>query len=77
MGIPVEKITEAALSLSSDARALLADRLAESLDPLMDSETGEVWAGEALRRLGEIRDGRVETIPGAEALARVRDSLKG
>ncbi len=32
MTITVEQITEAALSLPSDARALLADRLVESLD---------------------------------------------
>jgi len=36
MKLTVEQIAEEALSLSSDARALLADRLVESLDPAED-----------------------------------------
>ena len=40
MNISVEMITDAALSLSCDARALLADRLSENLDPLVDIEVG-------------------------------------
>lgn len=33
MSLTVEQIAEEALSLPSEARALLADRLVESLDP--------------------------------------------
>ncbi len=76
MSIPVEKIAEMALALSSDARALLADRLAESLDPLIDDDIRELWATEAQRRLRELRCGEVEAIPGTEALARVRSFVK-
>jgi hypothetical protein len=38
MSIPVEKLTEEMLALPSEARALRADRLVESLDPLADDE---------------------------------------
>ena len=76
MSIPVEKIAEFALSLPSDARALLADRLAESLDPLTDDDVRASWAAEALSRLDEVRSGKVNTISGEEALARVRTLLK-
>jgi hypothetical protein len=76
MSIPVEKIAEMALALSSDARALLADRLAESLDPLIDDDIRELWATEAQRRLHKLRSGEVEAIPGAEALSRVRSLVK-
>ena len=75
MIIPVEQITEAALSLPSEARALLADRLVESLDPIQDQEIQELWAAEALRRRDEVRSGVVKTIPGSEALERVRRAL--
>jgi len=34
--IPVEKLTEEMLALPAEARALLADRLVESLDPIAD-----------------------------------------
>jgi len=76
MSIPVEKLTEAVLALPSDARALLADRLVESLDPLTDEGIRELWAAEALRRRDEVREGKITTIPGETVLAQVRNSLK-
>ena len=76
MSIPVEKIAEVALSLPSDARALLADRLVESLDPLTDNDVRASWAAEAIRRRDEVRSGKVKTVPADEALARVRALLK-
>ena len=76
MSIPVEQITEVALALPSDARALLADRLVESLDPITDDAIRDLWAQEALRRLEEIRSGKVESIPGDVALARIHALIK-
>ncbi len=76
MSISVEKITEVVLSLPSDARALLADRLVESLDPIMDEDIRGLWAEEALRRFEEVRSGKVESIPGEVALARIRGLIK-
>ena len=72
MSLTVEQIAEEALSLSEDARALLADRLVESLDPAQDERIRKLWAVEAIRRRDEVRSGRVKTIPAGEALARVR-----
>ena len=72
MAITVEQLTEAALSLPSDARALLADRLVESLDPAQDREIQALWAVEAARHRDEIRSGAVEPIAGSDALERVR-----
>jgi putative addiction module component (TIGR02574 family) len=71
----VEQITEEALALPSEARALLADRLVESLDPTEDGYVRQLWAKEALTRRDDIRSGRVQTIPGDEALARVRQAF--
>jgi hypothetical protein len=72
MVITVEQLTEAALSLPSEARALLADRLVESLDPAQDREIQALWIAEAARRRDEIRSGAVAPIAGPEALERVR-----
>jgi putative addiction module component (TIGR02574 family) len=72
----VEQIAEEALSLPSEARAQLADRLVESLDPAEDSYIRKLWSAEALRRRDEIRDGRVQAIPGEEVLARVRQAVR-
>jgi len=71
----VEQIAEEALALPSDARALLADRLVESLDPTEDEAIRQLWAAEACRRRDEVRSGSVQTIPGDEALARIRRSF--
>jgi len=43
MSIPVEKLTEEMLALPAEARALLADRLVESLDPLADDDVRACW----------------------------------
>lgn len=76
MSLPVEKIAELALALSSDARALLADRLVESLDPLTDDDIRSAWIDESQARLHALQTGEVQAIPRAEALARVRTRLK-
>ncbi len=76
MAISVEKLTEAALALPSEARALLADRLVESLDPVDDSVLQKLWATEAVRRHDEIRDGSIVPIPGPEGLEQVRKALR-
>jgi putative addiction module component (TIGR02574 family) len=76
MAISIEQIIEGALALPSEARALLADRLVESLDPVEEGRIHSLWAAEAQRRLDDVRSGRVDAVPGEEALARVRRVLE-
>jgi putative addiction module component (TIGR02574 family) len=71
----IEQLAEQALALPTEQRALLADRLVESLDAGEVSRLDQLWAAEAKRRRDEVRQGRVQTIPGDEALTRVRRSL--
>ena len=75
MAMTVEQIAEEALALPSESRALLADKLVESLDKAALSRIDATWLAEARRRRDEVRSGRVKTIPGDEALANVRRSL--
>ena len=72
MNTSIEQIIEGALALPDEARALLADRLVESLDPAEAGRIHDLWAAEARRRIEDARAGRVQTIPGDEALAQVR-----
>jgi putative addiction module component (TIGR02574 family) len=72
----VDQIAKEALALPSEARALLAERLVESLDPAEDATLRQLWSTEARRRRDEVRSGKVKTIPGDEALASVRSSFK-
>ncbi|RFC40437.1 MAG: putative addiction module component [Candidatus Nitrotoga sp. CP45] len=75
MSLSIEQIAEEALSLPSEARALLADRLVESLDPLEDGYIRQLWVAEARARRDNVRTGLVKTIPGLEALDHVRKSV--
>ncbi|PZV10604.1 MAG: acyl-protein synthetase [Leptolyngbya sp.] len=72
----IEQLTEELLSLPSASRALLADKLVESLEFDADSNIQAVWMTEAKRRKDEIRDGSVQPIPREEALAQVRRLLE-
>ena len=69
----VEDIAEEALALPSEARALLADRLVESLDPAEDGYIHDLWAAEATRRLQDLRSGSVSSISGKTAIASLRE----
>jgi hypothetical protein len=76
MQISVEQIAEEALSLPSEARALLADRLVESLDPAEDGYIQNLWVSEARRRIDEVRGGQVKTIPGEIAFSQVQAAIR-
>ena len=75
MSMTVEQIVDEALALPSEARALLADRLVESLGPAEGGYARQLWVAEALRRRDDVRCGRVRTVPGEEALAQVRRAV--
>ena len=75
MATTVEKLVEQAMTLPSESRARLADLLVESLDADEPGEIERLWAAEAKRRRDEVRAGLVETVPGEEALRKVRESL--
>ena len=71
----VEQIESEALGLPSDARARLADRLVESLNSGEMTHIDNLWVAEVKRRRNEVREGKVRTIPGPEALVQVRRSV--
>ncbi|MEH2371419.1 addiction module protein [Nostoc sp.] len=72
----VEQIMKEALTLPSAARALLAEKLVESLEFDVDETLQTLWTDEAKKRRDEVRSGAVLPIPGEEALARVRQLLE-
>jgi Putative addiction module component len=72
----IEQLTKEVLSLPSVSRALLAEKLLESLEFDTDSTLQATWLTEAKQRRDEIRNGTVTPIPGEEALAQVRQLLE-
>ncbi len=67
-----EQLMEEIFSLPSQSRAILADKLVESLEFDVDSEIQALWITEAKRRRDEIRNGVIQPVPGEDALAQVR-----
>ncbi len=72
----IEQLTEEVLSLPSESRALLAEKLVESLEFDTDPAIQAVWTTEAKRRRDEVRSAAAQPIPGEEALAQVRQLLE-
>jgi putative addiction module component (TIGR02574 family) len=61
-----------ALALSPVHRAMLADRLLQSLDGPDQKRIDALWAEEAERRLREIDEGKVEASDGELVMQRLR-----
>ena len=72
MPLTLEQIIAAAMELPVESRALLADRLVESLASAQLDEIQRLWAAEAVRRRDEIRSGQVKSISGEQVLDEVR-----
>ena len=66
------KVFEEALSLPSDERIGLIQKLLMSLNLPIQAEIDRLWAEEAERRVSQIEQGDVELISGDDVFARIR-----
>jgi putative addiction module component (TIGR02574 family) len=66
-----------ALTLPEKERADLAYSLIDSLDPATDVDTDLAWQEEIARRLAEVENGTVKTIPWEEVRRKGRALLDG
>jgi hypothetical protein len=71
----IEQLVEELLALPSLSRALLAEKLVESLEFDTDPTIQAAWITEAKKRRDEVHSGYVQPIPGEEALTQVRRLL--
>jgi len=76
MPLTLDQLAEEAMQLPPAARALLAERMVESLDAGDRDEIERAWTTEALRRRDEVRSGRVQSIPGEQVVAEIRDAVR-
>jgi len=65
------EILKEALALPTEARAALAGSLLDSLDTAVDEDAEAAWATEVNRRVTELDDGTVKTIPWSEVRRRL------
>ncbi|MCX6579078.1 MAG: addiction module protein [Candidatus Aminicenantes bacterium] len=70
-----EDVLTFAMTLPPDDRALLADRLLNSLDSPQRKEINLLWADEAERRIQQVIDGKVTPLPGVEVIQDIRKTL--
>ena len=67
-----DRVIDEALSLPSNVRLSLVERLLTSLNLPIDKEINRLWAEEAERRVSQIEEGKAKLIPGEEVLAKIR-----
>ena len=72
MTMTIDEIANQALALPGKARALLAEKIVESLD---QESIQEIWLTEVKKRRDDIRSGRIKSIPGVEVMQSVRDLI--
>ncbi len=76
MGLPAERIIAEALELPANLRALVAERLIESLDMTEPAELSAEWRDEVLRRCREIDEGTAELVPAEKVLERLYATVR-
>ena len=64
------ELIEMAEMLPVDEKALLVDRLLDSMYP-HQKDIDELWRIEAERRVEEVRSGKVQTIPGEKVFEEI------
>jgi len=69
-------LEEEVLSLPTEERARLAERLLDSLDAPSEEEISELWLEEEARRAREIDEGLVELVSSDEVERKARALLK-
>jgi putative addiction module component (TIGR02574 family) len=77
MSPETENVMKKALQLPREARALIAEKLLESLDFEEPFEVSSEWKEEIARRCREIDEGTVELIPGEDVLKEAAKELRG
>ncbi|MCF8026689.1 MAG: addiction module protein [Desulfobacteraceae bacterium] len=72
MDIKNDNVIDKALSLPTEVRLELVDKLLASLNPPIDEEIEHLWAEEAEKRVSQIKEGRANLIHGDDMLANIR-----
>ena len=70
-----KRIVKEALSLPSDMRSALVDKLLESLNVPTQKEVDRLWAAEAEKRIKEIASGKATAIPGNQVFKGIRTKI--
>ncbi|MBX2991576.1 MAG: addiction module protein [Bacteroidetes bacterium] len=75
MELTLEEMAMRLLGLPASSRAMLAERLIESLDETEDDEVERLWIQEAEVRLQSILEGKAKTRPADQVFREAREKL--
>jgi putative addiction module component (TIGR02574 family) len=67
-----DRVIDEALSLPSNVRLSLVEKLLTSLNLPIDEEINRLWSEEAERRVSQIEEGKAKLVPGEEIFAKIR-----
>ena len=70
----INELIDEAVSLPAEERARMVDSLLQTFNRLDDAHAA-TWLNLAGRRLGELRSGKVQAVPGEEVFERVRSRI--
>lgn len=76
MALALEEVTQQALLLPTEEKALLIDRLLETFDQEKLGRWDEAWLDEAEKRYRELKGGKIIGIPAEEVFAGIRTELR-
>ena len=71
----LDALEQQILDLPVEERARLAEALLESLDERTPEELERLWAAEAIRRVADFEDGKIESKPASEVHAAIHKRL--
>jgi putative addiction module component (TIGR02574 family) len=71
MTTAADTLYQAALQFPEGDRAELAAMLIDSIDPTTDADWGEAWDAEIAKRIADLDQGKIKTIPWAEVRQRM------
>lgn len=66
----IKKIIEEVISLPVEERALIADSILRSLNPV-ESEIDKKWIKIAKDRLNDLKSGKIKAVPGDEVFNKI------
>lgn len=76
MSAALNELTDKALLLPSDERAILAQRLWESIEDFTDPDIEQAWLRTAEKRWAEIEKGEVKCIPADQVIKKAKARLR-
>jgi putative addiction module component (TIGR02574 family) len=68
MSAVADRVLEQGLTLPPDERLRVAEELLQSIRSPQQRAIDEAWAAVAERRVAEVRDGKVQTLPADEVI---------